>query len=89
MAGYNSSVKRHRQSETRRVRNKSVRSEVRTSIKKFREAVSANNKAEAEKEFLETQQLIDGAVTKGVYHKNTASRTKSRMAHALNKLGAS
>ncbi|WP_455381150.1 30S ribosomal protein S20 [Salinispira pacifica] len=71
------------------MQNKSVRSEVRTSIRKFREAVSANNKSDAEKVFLATQKLIDGAVTKGVYHKNTASRTKSRMAHALSKMGAS
>ncbi len=89
MAGYNSSVKRHRQSETRRLQNKSVRSEVRTCIKKFHQAVGANNKADAEKQYLETQILIDGAVTKGVFHKNTASRTKSRLAHALSKLGAS
>ena len=86
MAGSNSSVKRQKQSERRRSRNKSVRSEVRTSVKKFLQAVASSNRQDAEKRLLETQTLIDKAVGKGVYHRNTGARTKSRLTKRLNKL---
>jgi small subunit ribosomal protein S20 len=71
------------------VKNKSVRSEVRTSIKKFHQSVETNNKAETEKIFRETQQLLDSAAGKGVFHANTVARTKSRLVHRMNKLAAS
>ncbi len=81
-----SAAKRHRQSEKRRLRNKAVRSRVRSSIRRFREAVAANDKNEAETRFQEVTKLIDTAAGKGVYHKNTAARTKSRLSHHLQKL---
>ena len=83
-----SAAKRYRQSEKRRLRNKAVRSRVRTGIRRFHEAIKANNKDEAQSRFKEVAKLIDAAAGKGVYHKNTAARTKSRLSHHLQKLEA-
>ncbi|MFP4152882.1 MAG: 30S ribosomal protein S20 [Alkalispirochaeta sp.] len=83
-----SAAKRFRQSEKRRIRNKAVRSEVRTSAKKVLAAVEKKDGAEAEKAFLAYIKLIDSAAQKGVYHKNTAGRKKSRMANKINALQA-
>lgn len=81
-----SAAKRYRQSEKRRLRNKAVRSRVRSSIRRFREAVASNDKSEAEARLQEVTKLIDTAAGKGVYHKNTAARTKSRLSKHLQKL---
>ena len=72
-------AKRHRQSEKRRLRNRSIRTRVRTSIKAFETAVTANDKAAAEQTFGEFVKLIDTAAGKGVYHRNMAARKKSRL----------
>ena len=84
--GKSSAQKRHEQSEKRRVSNRSVRSEVRTGIRKFRSAVAANDAATAEKQLAEVTKMIDAAAGKGVYHRNTAARTKSRLHRKLNTL---
>jgi len=79
-----SAAKRHRQSEKRRVQNRAVRSKVRSGIKKFLEAVDAKNKDGATEQLRVVSKLIDTAAGKGVYHKNTAARTKSRLHKKLN-----
>jgi small subunit ribosomal protein S20 len=72
--------KRHRQSLERRVRNRSVRTRVRRQMRLMRTAISEGN-AEQVKELLpETISVIDVGARKGVLHRNTASRYKSRMA---------
>lgn len=81
-----SAAKRHRQSEKRRVRNRAVRSKVRSGIKKFLEAVDAQNKETASEQLRSVTKLIDTAAGKGVYHKNTAARTKSRLHRKLNSM---
>ena len=84
MIGQGSAAKRHRQSEKRRVMNRAVRSEVRSGIKKFLDRVDAQNKDSASEQLLVVTKLIDTAAGKGVYHKNTAARTKSRLHKKLN-----
>ncbi|MFW5784425.1 MAG: 30S ribosomal protein S20 [Spirochaetota bacterium] len=84
MAGQGSAAKRHRQSERRRLRNRAVRSEVRSGIRKFLAAVDAKNKDVASTQLSSVTRLIDSATGKGVYHKNTAARTKSRLTRKLN-----
>jgi small subunit ribosomal protein S20 len=84
LAGQGSAAKRHRQSERRRVRNRAVRSQVRSSIRKFLAAVHTNNREQASDQLKSVTQLIDSAAHKGVYHKNTAARTKSRLTRKLN-----
>jgi small subunit ribosomal protein S20 len=71
-------IKRNRQNETRRQRNKAIGSSLKTSVKKVEAAATAG---EATDDLLrEAQARIDTAVSKGVLHKKTAARKKSRLA---------
>ena len=74
MANIRSQIKRNRQNEKRRVRNKAVRSELRTRVKAAE--AGGENADEALREAMKT---IDKAAAKGVIHKNEASRRKSRL----------
>lgn len=84
-----SAAKRHRQSQKRRLRNRAVRSKVHTETRKFSEAFEQNDKKAAVEHFDAVKRLIDSAVGKGVVHKNTAARTKSRLRKKLNSLSES
>ena len=79
MPNHKSSEKRVRQSEKRRVINRSNRTKVRTYIKKLRAALESGNGADVQTVLLETISVIDKAVQKGVMHKNAAARYKSRL----------
>ncbi|MFA7568194.1 MAG: 30S ribosomal protein S20 [Alkalispirochaeta sp.] len=83
-----SAAKRFRQSEKRRIRNKAVRSHVRSSEKKVLAAVESKDGPEAEKAFREYVKLIDTAAGKGVFHQNTVGRKKSRIARKVNAVQA-
>ena len=86
MANHKSAKKRARQNIVRNTRNRSARSTVRTAIKKFRTAIEEGTAKEAlEPLFKSAQTLMSMAASKGLYHKNTASRTIGRLAVALNK----
>lgn len=78
MANIESQKKRNRQNEVRRVANKSVKSDLKTAIKKAQNA-EGDDAAEA---FRAAQQKIDKAVSKGVLHPKTAARKKSRLARS-------
>ena len=84
--GNKSAEKRERQNAARRLRNHSAKSTVRTAIKKFDAAVAAGDKAAAATAMAESCKLRDSAAGKGIIHKITASRKKSRIAYAYNKL---
>ncbi|WP_066524530.1 30S ribosomal protein S20 [Corynebacterium bouchesdurhonense] len=86
MANIKQQKKRVLTNEKRRVRNKSVRSATRTEIRKFREAVESGDKAAAEAQLRVASRKLDKAVTKGVFHRNSAANKKSNMARALNKM---
>ena len=78
MANIKSQIKRNRQNVVRRMRNKSVNSSLKTSVKKVESAAIAGEPTD---ELLrEAQAKIDTAVSKGVLHKKTAARKKSRLA---------
>jgi small subunit ribosomal protein S20 len=83
-----STAKRHRQSESHRLRNKSVRSAVKSQIKKFLDAVEKKDRSAAEAEFKQVSSLLDSAAGKGVYHKNNTARKKSRLHKKLTELTA-
>ncbi len=85
MAGL-SAEKRQRQNLKRRLRNRASRSGVRTAQRKFQLAVKKDNLEDAQKAFNEAERLIDRVARKGVFHKNTAARTKARMQKKLNAL---
>lgn len=84
MANIKSAKKRILVTKTRNERNKSIKSAVKTAIKKVDAAVAANDKEAASAALLAATSAIDKAATKGVYHKNTASRKISRLAKAVN-----
>ena len=86
MANIKSAKKRILVTETRAARNKSIRSEVKTAIKKVEAAVAANDKEAAKAALLSATSIIDKATSKGVYHKNTSSRKIGRMTVAVNKM---
>lgn len=79
MANSPSSKKRARQQEKRRQHNASQRSMVRTYIKKVDALIESGNYDEAQAAFVAAVPLIDGTVTKGIFPKNKAARTKSRL----------
>lgn len=81
MANIKSQKKRNRQNETRRQRNKRVTSDLKTSIRRVREAAAAGEPTE--ELFQAAQKKIDTAAAKGVLHPNTAARKKSRLAASL------
>jgi small subunit ribosomal protein S20 len=81
-----SAQKRHRQSEERRIRNKAVKSAVRSSVKKFVGAVQKKDVVESEASLKDMIKKIDTAAGKGIIKKNSASRKKSRMQRLLNSL---
>ena len=86
LANIKSAKKRILVTETKTARNKSIRSKVKTSIKKVDAAIAANDKEAAVAALNAATVEIDKACTKGVYHKNNASRKVSRLAKAVNKL---
>jgi small subunit ribosomal protein S20 len=88
MANIKSAMKRNRQNEKRRVRNAAVRSTVRTSVKSARVAIGGGQADQARAALLNTIQTLDKAVTKGVIHRNTAARKKSRLTRQLNALAS-
>ena len=86
MANIKSAKKRILVNETKAARNKAIRSKVKTAIKKVETAVAEVNKEAAAAALKAATVEIDKACTKGVYHKNNASRKVSRLTKAVNKL---
>jgi small subunit ribosomal protein S20 len=82
MANIKSQIKRNKQNEKRGERNKAVRTALKTSTKKIRTAVDAGDAEEAMARQRETARALDKAVAKGMVHKRTAARRKSRLARA-------
>ncbi|MCI5855975.1 MAG: 30S ribosomal protein S20 [Agathobacter sp.] len=84
MANIKSAKKRILVTEIKAARNKAIRSEVKTSIKKVEAAVVAGDKTAAEAELKNATSVIEAASSKGVYHKNNAARKVSRLAKLVN-----
>lgn len=80
MANIKSQIKRNRQNELARERNKSVRSALKTSVRRFTEAVEAGNTDEAKILANDASKHLDKAASKGVIHKNQAANRKSAIA---------
>ncbi|GAA2014060.1 30S ribosomal protein S20 [Microbacterium ulmi] len=80
MANIKSQIKRNKTNEKAHERNKAVKSELKTAVRRTREAVTAGDKASAEKALLKATKKLDKAVSKGVIHKNQAANRKSAIA---------
>lgn len=76
-----------RKSEEQRVRNRSVKSALKTAVKRFYAATEAGDGEEARSSFEAASKALDKAASKGVIHKNKAANQKSRMARELGTLG--
>ncbi|MET9488039.1 MULTISPECIES: 30S ribosomal protein S20 [unclassified Nocardia] len=87
MANIKSQMKRIRTNEDARLRNQSVKSALRTSIRKFREAAAAGEKDKAIELLQSASKSLDKAASKGVIHANQAANKKSALSLAVNKLG--
>ena len=79
MANHKSAEKRVRQNAKRNEINRSNRSKIRTSIKKLRTSIASGEKSASVELLNPTISIIDKAVNKGIIHKNTAARYKSRL----------
>ena len=87
LANIKSAKKRILVAKTRNERNKSIKSAVKTAIKKVEAAVAEKDKAAAQAALVSATSVIDKAAKKGVYHKNNAARKVARLAKAVNTLG--
>ncbi len=88
MANHASAEKRNRQRIKRTLRNRAIKSSVRTRVKSVRAAIAAKDPKAAQAALLAATVEIDRASSKGAVPKQTASRTVSRLAAAVHKLGA-
>ena len=80
-----SALKAHRQNIKRREHNRELRSKLRTGLKAIRKSLDANDIEGAKKGLTATQSLVDKMAAKGIIHKNTASRYKSRLTARVSK----
>ena len=88
MANIKSQIKRNKQNEKAHQRNKAVKSELRTYVRKFREAAETGNVDEATAAMRAAARKLDKAVSKGVIHKNQAANRKSAIARRLSEMQA-
>lgn len=88
MANIKSAKKRIKVTQTKTLKNKMIKSALKTVIKKFELAVTENNLEEAKANYVKVVKSLDMATSKGVIHKNKAARSKSRLAVKLNALTA-
>jgi small subunit ribosomal protein S20 len=83
VANIKSQIKRNKQNEKAHMRNKAVKSALRTHVRKFREAAEAGNLEEATEALRVASRQLDKAASKGVIHKNAAANRKSAIAKRL------
>ena len=88
MANHPSAVKRHKQSQKRRLINATNSNRLKNQMKKLKAAVAAKKSADAKALLPQTFSLIDKSVQKGVIKKNTAARYKSRLTKSINAIPA-
>ncbi len=89
MANHKSALKKIRQDEVRRMRNKAYKTRLKHVVKAVETAISEQNKEVAEKALSEAISVIDSTASKGVIHRNKASRKKSRLSKKVNAIPAS
>jgi small subunit ribosomal protein S20 len=86
VANIKSQIKRNRQNEVARLRNKGVKSELKTAVRRFREAAESGDAEAATTAMRSASKLLDKAASKGVVHANQAANRKAAMAHRANSL---
>ena len=86
MANIKSQIKRNKTNDKAHERNKAVKSQLKTEVRRTREAVASGDKAAAEKALLTASKKLDKAVSKGVIHQNQAANRKSAIAKQVGSL---
>ena len=86
MANIKSQIKRNRQNEAAHERNKSVKSALKSAVRKFREAADAGNAEDARRFAAEASRKLDKAASRGVIHKNQAANRKSAIGKRVSSL---
>jgi small subunit ribosomal protein S20 len=86
LAHHKSAIKRIRQSEKRRIRNRHIRSTLRSSLKKIGQSIEEQNVGEIKARLDKTISIVDRTARKGIIHKNKAARQVSRMKRKANAL---
>ena len=87
MANHKDAIKRNKQNERRRIRNRHYRTKMRNQIKVVRSAVADGDSATAQAEFTKAVSVIQRNVSKGIIHRNQAARKVSRLHKAVAALG--
>jgi small subunit ribosomal protein S20 len=88
VANIKSQIKRNRQNEKARMRNKAVKSSLKTAVRKFNTAVASDGAESAAEQLRAASRQLDKAVSKGVIHRNQAANRKSAIAKRLAALSA-
>lgn len=88
MANHFSALKRARQTETKTTVNRANMSRLRTQLRRLKTAIASGDQADTQAVYRETVSLIDKSVKKGVIHKNTGSRYKSRLSARVKAVAA-
>ncbi|MBI2996997.1 MAG: 30S ribosomal protein S20 [Deltaproteobacteria bacterium] len=88
MAVHPSAIKKHRQSLKRRVRNRDVKSRIRTLMKKAKQAIELKDQEAVSVQLRQANRALDKAVSKGILTRNTASRWFSRLSQLANRSAA-
>jgi len=83
LANITSQIKRNKQNEKRRIRNRVARGSARTAVKKAQIQLESGKSDETNKSVLEAISVLDKAAQKGIIHKNSAARRKSRLMKSL------
>lgn len=86
MAKSKTPAKRARIAEANRLRNKTYKTRLKTSIKKYEESLTQNDVQAAKDNLLQVTSLIDKSISKGILHKNTAARKKSALSKKFNNM---
>lgn len=87
MANMKQQIKRYKNADKKRAINTSYKSALKTAIKKVKVEVEAGNKEAAVAAYNDAASQLDASVSKGIHHKNYASRQKSRLAKLVNSIG--
>lgn len=87
MASHQSAIKKQRQDEVRKDRNRSNLSRLKTELKRIRGVIAKGDAEAARKQLVRAESVLDRSATLGVIHANAASRTKSRLARQVGSLG--
>ncbi len=86
MANHKSALKRARQNEVRRLRNKGYKTRVKKAIREVRTAIAEKSEEQARENFVKAVSIIQKTTSKGIIHKNQASRKISRLARQINQI---